>query len=152
MSEAPQIATPAEDGINGVTEAQAFDAIFENKPITIAFSIGEGERAKKLELKIMWPDGDDESEIASLAADFLGIRPEFGLTNDMARVRGRAVIEQLACTPYPSWLPLGDKVVVWRGKERKQPHTGGLKSPAIPVAFYYAYAEVINRFHSLAAG
>lgn len=141
-----------------VTDDQAFSAIFENKPITVKFRIGVGERERELELAIMWPDADDESEILARSAEYLGVRPEFATPNDIAWARGRAAIEQLACDPYPEWLAgpngegLGKQKVTWRGKQRLQPNTGALKSRAIPASFYYAYSEVINRFHSLVAG
>lgn len=142
--------------VYGVTEEMAFEAILEDRPLVIKFKVGPVGREKELELPIMWPDLDDEAEISARAAEFLQQRPDFMSQADIALARGRAVIEQLACDPYPAWLVghdgsgVSNNKRMWRGKMRLQPNTGALRSPAVARAFYYAYTDVVNRFHVLA--
>ncbi|TDE85575.1 hypothetical protein [Deinococcus sp. S9] len=144
--------------VRGVTEEAAFDAVFYGKPMTIKFSIGTGEQERELEVAVMWPDGDDETEIISRATAILNIQPDFATTFDLAWARGRAALEQLAAPPFPEWLSgpdgayLSKQPVMWHGKRMVRPDTGKMKNKAIPAAFWYAYQDVISRFHTVAAG
>ena len=120
------------------------------KHFTVTNKIGIGTPyEREVTLNMRWPDLDDQAEIASRAASF-HFAPLASLsTQDQNLAQARAAIEVLAVGPFPDWLPPQTEPANVNGRMQFRPDTGKVKSIAAPLAVYYKYVEVFNRFQRL---
>jgi len=122
---------------------------------TEVFTFGQ-EKGTPAWLNIRWPDGEDESMITIRTnAHLRGLSPDQVSASDANYARGKAMVEQLAVGPYPTWLrhALTDKKIRHRYGDREveelRPDASKFKNRPVVQALYLRYVELYNRFHSI---
>lgn len=134
-----------------ISDEQARAALFNGQPVTLKFRSGKSE----LDLHIVIPNLEEQSQIARLATSFLGMRPEFASDNDYYTCRGRAVAEICAVAPFPDWLigsggeRLTKEPVEWRKKMLMRPDTSECVFSGPFAALWREYNDVMNRFQQM---
>lgn len=114
----------------------------------------DGGEPIKVSLNIRWPDFEDEELMTTRTSIFLrGLAPEQVSMADANFARARAMIEQLAVGPFPTWMTRFGAItkdkVAHRENQEIRPDTSKLRNRPLVVALYQKYVSYYNRFHRL---
>ena len=147
-----------EDGLTAEQqEAQLYEAvlgaILGTQPLVLKATVGlVGDESTEVELKVRWPDLEDEEAMERRTAEILVYPADSMSSSAITVARARAMIEVLAVAPFPQFLhaTLSQKPVMHKGEMQLRPDTSKLRSKAVVAVLYQDYNGLYNRFQYLA--